>query len=697
MTGPPGRPAFCPAAPRDVARILLDGLLGEGSGRGGVERRRTRTRLTLTAFQRASLEDVRRVIAERRGAVLADSVGMGKTFVALALIAEALGAGRRVAVVVPTALLAQWRRELRRRVAVRELPETRSPGVVWYTHARLSRGAVAPEPAPLLVVVDEAHAFRSPATRRYRALASLCRDAEVLLMTATPVNNTLMDLYHLLRFFSGDGDYRDLGIADLGAEMRALAAGGLEGGGSRRLDALLRAVVVRRTRQQVRGRMGGDGAWKFPERAPPIVVRYELVTPTGASTDALVRKLAGLSLAPLRLREYGVRQLRGLGPGESELLRIGLLKRLASSLSAFRSSIRRQRRFYQEFLAALGRRKLLAPAEFRRLYGGDADVLQLVLEPVALGDLPGGVDVSRLAADTRADLEILDSLERDVAGVTPSNDPKLSRLRELLDGPLVGRRVVIFTEYRDTARVLWNALVAQGHVGLVDGSGALLGRHSSGRRAVVERFAPLSNGARPPPAHEAVHILIATDVLSEGLNLQDASHVVSYDLPWNPVRIAQRIGRLDRLGSPHATVHAWNFAPDAGLDAMLRLMTRLRRKLRAIAGSVGQDGPVLGTELHRDERVVARWAGGDASVLDDIERAETAPFLVVERLRALRRKLAREPRKMPTPERPPRIPYAAIRDPDGPDGALVGVRAGSRFVWIFVRNDGSVDPDAVGA
>src|SRR5690606_37435578 len=139
-----------------------------------------------------------------------------------------------------------------------------------------------------------------------------------------------------------------------------------------------------------------------------------------------------------------------------------------------------------------------------------------------------------------------------------------------------------------------------------------LGRLRSGRRAIIERFAPLANGVRPPRPAEDVRVLIATDVLAEGMNLQDASMVVSYDLPWNPVRLSQRFGRIDRLGSPHSSIRTVVFAPDRGVDDMLGLMKRLRRKLRHIR-VVGGDAP---WSLART-RITAR-------LLDDIESIDVA-------------------------------------------------------------------------
>ncbi|HEX7091524.1 MAG TPA: helicase-related protein, partial [Longimicrobiales bacterium] len=692
--GPPGEPAagrrprWLAASPRAVALRLLAARFGPaaggedpapeagaGSGPAG-----PRPVFDLADFQADAVWRASEILARRRGVLIADSVGLGKTYVALALAERELRRGGRVAVVTPAALRRDWVPALRRLadgLGVRQtsglgvwrktaesvltdgpattcadhaLPVPPAPGgrtaaggrsaarsrsapggrtaagsrpagaggprpsaaaaarargdpgarppplLAWLSHARLSRGTHRPERlVPLdLVVVDEAHAFRSPRTRRYRALAALCRGSRVVLLTATPVNNAASDLYHQLRLFAGDGDFRDIGVADLGAVFRAVTE---DAAAARSALAVLRQVMIRRTRPFLRehyagvrlpGRGGKARVLAFPERAPPRPIRYSLQAAYPGLLDDIAETLAALILAPYAPGEYGA-DGEPAARGVAELLRLALLKRLESSVAAFRASIARLVRYYEACDGALAAGWLLAPAEHRRLLEirGDGDVVQLVFPELALRPAPAGLDVARMRADVRAELDALQALERALAGIDPSSDPKLAALLELLEGEARGSKVVVFTEFRDTARHLWRALVRRGGVALVDGGGAFLGLNPCGRRQAIERFAPRSNGAREPAPRERVDLLIATDVLSEGLNLQDANRVVSYDLPWNPVRLIQRVGRVDRLGSPHPVVYSDHFLPDRGLEPLLGLVARLRAKLLAIGRTVG--------------------------------------------------------------------------------------------------------------
>ncbi|MGH7553691.1 MAG: SNF2-related protein, partial [Longimicrobiales bacterium] len=174
----------------------------------------------LAAFQEDAVRRAKEISRRWGGVLVADSVGLGKTYVALALIEEELNRGGRVLVVTPAALRSQWQTPLRRIAR-----ERRGTSALWVSHTRLSRGGISPNAAKAfdLVVVDEAHGFRNPATRRYRELARLCRGARVVLLTATPVNNSPLDLYAQIRLFAGDGAFHSLGVTDMRAAFRATA------------------------------------------------------------------------------------------------------------------------------------------------------------------------------------------------------------------------------------------------------------------------------------------------------------------------------------------------------------------------------------------------------------------------------------------------------------------------------------------
>jgi superfamily II DNA or RNA helicase len=532
----------------------------------------------LTAFQEEARHRVDVILGRYRGAILADSVGLGKTYVALALAEREVAAGRRVLVIVPASLRAQWR------------PLLRGLGGGWslYTHAALSRGR-GPDPGlePSLIVVDEAHRFRNPRTRRYGALARLTwagSRPRVLLVTATPVNNDAGDLLHLLRLFLADDGLLDAGVPSLTGTLDD------DGRDGAQIRSVVDAVVVRRTRSLLGERFGPASAAtdgrpipRFPRRAPPRVAGYR-----DPALPGLVEAIAGLELAPY---EYRGRPggSTGDGAGGAALLRLNLLKRLDSSPAAFLASLGRLGHTLAAVRDAARAGRLLGPGSAAP-GAGDGDPLQLVLLEVVADRAPPGLDLDALAGSAGRDLRRLDRMR----ALRGSTDHKRDTLVALLHR-LAPERVVVFTEYRDTAADLWRALRGRLRVARVDGAGAWLGARPAGRRVVVERFAPMASARPAPPDRERVDVLIATDVLAEGMNLQDARHVISYDLPWNPVRLMQRIGRVDRLGSPHPVVVPHLFVPALGLDAILGLRSRLLKKLDGIAATGGAEdaGPLL--------------------------------------------------------------------------------------------------------
>jgi superfamily II DNA or RNA helicase len=492
----------------------------------------------LAPHQVPAAERLSAILARHGGALLADAVGLGKSYVALAV---ALARNEPFALVVPAVLVPQWRTLLDRF-------GVEAPIV---THESLSGHNYRPLPpftAPhRLVVVDEAHRFRNPDTNRHRALARLVVGARVLLVTATPVHNRLADLFHLFRLF-----LRDHALAAIGVPSLRRAA--LGGGGQidpSHIAAAAARLLVARSRARVRGAYtGGPVALSFPRRTDAEPVRV------GPANDRVIAALVD-----------GVQRLTGGGPA-APLLRLLLLRRLASSLPAFRASLARHEAYLDlaERAAADGRG--LSPREFQRCFPrSEALDVQLVLFPLLLehgGAFADGGDLRELAR--------LRALAAD------ARDPKADALARLLDAR--PGKTIVFTDARATARHLLQRLGGR-RAAAVFGPAGKFAAGEATRHDVLRAFAPVAQGAPPPARALETDLLIATDLLSEGLNLQDAERVVHYDVPWSPARFAQRVGRIDRLGSPHAGIATVTFLPPEPLAAALAFEARLAAKVRA--------------------------------------------------------------------------------------------------------------------
>jgi superfamily II DNA or RNA helicase len=533
------------AAPRAVvasaARALLD-----GAPLASIATSSATWPAWLAPHQVPAAARLTTIMARHGGALLADEVGLGKSYVALAV---ALARHEPFTLVVPAVLVSQWR-DLLTRFGQHAVP--------IITHESLSVSTVRPSdrPTAAFVVVDEAHRFRNPDTNRYRALARLVVGSRVLLVTATPIHNCVADLLHLLRLFLRDHALAALGLPSLRNAARREADRSLA-------YAAVSRVIVARSRERVRaGYDGGPVSMVFP-RSTTETLR------AGPGADALISDLVA-----------GVARLRA-GAGAAPLLRLMLLRRLGSSLSAFRTALTRHDAYLDLAARAATEGRALTPREFQRCFPRAAESdIQLVLFPLLLDQGSAG------AAPFADDRRILARL-RELLARAPALDPKADAMEALLTARPA--KTVVFTDAQPTARYLLQRLRHR-RVAAVFGQ---VGRFASGeapRQEVLRAFAPRAQGGTRPVAALETEVLIATDLLSEGLNLQDAQRVVHYDLPWSPARLAQRVGRIDRLGSPHDSITTVTFLPPAPLARALAMEERLARKVGAqqVAGTNGR-------------------------------------------------------------------------------------------------------------
>lgn len=631
------------ATPRQVALAILRSWLGEPSRAQAAET----DEFTLADFQREAVDRARSVLMLRRGVIVADAVGLGKTFVALALIDERLRSGESVAVVAPAALRPMWSKHLKRvarRHGIAFDVTNRTGRLRLISHTSMSYAQFTQSTVDY-IVVDEAHAFRNPATHRYRNLAHWCSlefhalsDAvnrgsaesthlngavnrttapQLLLLTATPVNNSAHDLHALIRLFAEDHEFRDLGVASLRAAFAAVEAGKT----SPALQRVLADVVIRRDYRAT----GVDGKFRVPELSVRPC-RYDLHF-DGIDIRDLLTNLEQLELVPFRLAEFGIANVNG----GAELVRLHLLKRLESSTAAFAASVSRMRKLHQLFIEELAAHRTLTPSLYRAFVAnGDAPHLQAILSAMVLPGSERRARIDDAIEAARADLARLASLHRAVTQL--GVDLKLLALKQLLD-EFAGRRVLLFTEFRETANYLQRALLHCRRVGLIDGQSAYLGQHRASRERVLRSFTREDARTRRGRL-EAVDLLIATDVLAEGMNLQCAELVISYDLPWNPIRLLQRIGRIRRIGSPHPRVTAAHFLPERGLEELLGLVRRIRHKLETIRATVGGAVDPLREQQNADADFVQALATGRVD-LEKHHQRWSSSLDALERLRSL--------------------------------------------------------------
>jgi SNF2 family DNA or RNA helicase len=674
----------------------------------------------LARFQEEGKADAIRLLDKWGGVLIADAVGLGKTYIGLSLLERELLAKRkrgrvpRGVVICPAQLRdLVWKPRLQEYgipvVEVLSQEEVGRADFDWKRYRDLD-----------VVLVDESHNFRNPGTNRYRNLSKVItggRRKRVILMTATPVNNSLFDLYQqLLLLARGDEHfYRPMGITNLRAYFKAAMEGGLE------IFELLEETTVRRSRADIRRRQeAGEEVIvsgkpiRFPDRRLERI-EYDLDgTYRGLYykiTDALERlHLVAYNLASyVRTRTERTAQDEQRNTALIALMKMLYLKRLESSAAAFEESIRRQALFQGGFLKMLREGKLLDAASYRKLLAIEAEEerpekaeeIIAALAPVS----PEQYDMQRIADGVQYDLTVLESIlslvkhaREGAAG--QDGDDKLRQIKAVLAGPLKGQKVLLFTSFHDTAVYLYQRLSGDsawqeqaGHpvLGLISGD-----TKAEERRKLIERFAPVAN--RPPelpgdqpwqPEGQEIQVLVSTDVLSEGQNLQDAGVIMNYDLHWNPVRLIQRAGRVDRIGSPFAEIVLYNVFPEAELESLLGLVQRLAARIAQIDQTVGLDASVLGEVIsQRSLEQLRQLHRKDQRVLSDLERqaelvsTEEMKFPLVSYIQQIGERVVAE---LPLGIHSGKC-YAAR---EARPGTFLAFRAGERHFWRFYPDDGS--------
>ena len=620
-------------------------------------------RIQLTRFQTDGVFRAKRILEEYNGVLVADSVGLGKSFIAADLFTEVIERNRQRALLIAPAQLrdGMWE-QFRKRYQV-------GIEVVSFEQLANDKQLGEGEGSALgsdiddysLVVIDEAHAFRNPDTKRARALRQLLRGdppRKVVLLTATPVNNSLWDLYDLLAYFVGhDAVFADRGIPSLKKRFQEAADEDPFSLSPDTLFDILDATTVRRTRHFVErfypnDHFRLDDGTEVTIRFPEPVVRsrsYDLDNILPGFFDEFADVLdsqtgePGLTMA----RYWPTRYRREGGPDAREtalvgLIRSGLLKRFESSSQAFVATVTRMVTAHDDFARAVEEGVIPSSDSLAQLREADSDEAwdELLREGEPVED---DLDTRRLLEDVRSDGALLERLRARAATVRPENDPKLKLLVEELariaaDAERTGiseadirnrRKVLIFSYFADTVEWIAGHLEDvlktdrrlarfRGRIAVVRGTDSYEG---TTRSDAVFGFAPESTEAPPARAEDKYDILVTTDVLAEGMNLQQCGRIINYDLPWNPMRLVQRHGRIDRIGSPHEKVFLTCVFPDRQLERLLALEGRIRRKLAQAAASIGLDQVVI-PDTAKTEHVFA----DDREKIEALRRGDPSLF-----------------------------------------------------------------------
>lgn len=581
------------------------------------------------AYQKQAVTAARKILEAYNGVFLADVVGLGKTFIS-ALLAQQLP-GRKL-VICPPVLKDYWQETLREFGVIARVESM----------GQLDRILASDYERYDIIFVDEAHRFRNEGTQGYEKLHRICWGRKVVLVSATPLNNTIGDVFTQLKLFQAPRRSTIPGVGDLegffGSRMRWLES--FDKGSPEHLAAVkqvagevrqkvLKHVMVRRTRREIVRFFQEDLSRQglaFPELADPRRIVYRFDDATNAAFDATIERLRGFAYArytPLLYLQTGVSQLEEQSQRNVGAFMKGLLvKRLESSFFAFQRTLARFIQSYQRFIAMVegGVIYISKAVDIYELLERD-DEAEL-LRRVEAGDVrqyPASAFRPEFLDNLSRDLNLLQEVEGLWRGVR--NDPKLAQfIRELRSDPaLQGQRIIVFTESSETGSYLYERLdaVFAGKVLFYWSQGAIFnGAGMSGpaaRDLIRQNYDPQA----APPRND-LRILVTTDTLAEGVNLHRSNVVVNYDLPWNPTRVLQRVGRVNRVGTTFDQVFIYNFFPTAQSDEQLGLEGNIKAKIQAFHDILGEDARYL-----TEEEVVSQHELFGDRLYDALNRKES--------------------------------------------------------------------------
>lgn len=649
----------------------------------------------LYEFQKEGAKGAINKLLAYNGCILADSVGLGKTFEALAVIKYFEQRNHRVLVLCPKKLRENWTvYQAQNNSDLNPFLHDRLNYTVL-SHTDLSRDKGHSGDIDLaninwgnydLVVIDESHNFRNNAkgkrdedgnvirkSRYERLMEDIIKlgvKTKVLMLSATPVNNTLKDLRNQIYFLTEDNDKTfddSLGISSikdtLAAAQRTFTDWAKASDDHKTKDLLekfsaaffklLDALTIARSRKHIQKyyQSSLEALGGFPKREKPLSVYNEIdlagmfMTYDTLNDEISEYKLSLFNPTAYLLDEYRSQYDTKYGNAQPDLferrstdkfsqsvrehfligmMKVNFLKRLESSIHSFDITMQRTINKIDALMARINRFKQYQAEnpdiDFDELTLEDAEDDDLQDVQLVVGKLQinlAHIDLDRWLKDLREDRDKLYLLELSARDVTPARDAKLTRLKEIITDKVQhpttnkegrpNRKVLVFTAFADTAEYLYSQLRDWArnelgiHVAMVSGGGSgdktTFGR--SDFNTILTNFSPVAkhrDKMRSMPQEGEIDLLIATDCISEGQNLQDCDTLVNYDIHWNPVRVIQRFGRIDRIGSINPVVRLINFWPTQDLDKYITLKTRVESRMALVDIAATNEDNLLSTD-----------------------------------------------------------------------------------------------------
>jgi superfamily II DNA or RNA helicase/HKD family nuclease len=613
-------------------------------------------------YQRDAVQDAKLKLGEYGGVFISDVVGLGKTYIATMLAQQLDG---RTIVIAPPVLIdrdnpGSWTNvfdDFGIRQAYIEsrgkLDDIIRRGTEKYKN----------------IIIDEAHSFRNESTQSYEKLAQICRGKRVILVSATPLNNTPLDILSQIKLFQDahKSTLRNPKVKDLERYFNGLQSKlkGLD----RQQDKeeylsvvkenaedirknVLKDLMVRRTRSVIMENYGKDLKKQnltFPEVGDPEPILYnfneELDGIFTDTVDIIVNQFKYARYTPLLYLEKSLTTIEKLSQRNMQgFMKVLLLKRLESSIFAFNKSISRFIYSYEKFIEQYQKGNVYVSKKhinkiFEYLENDDDESIQKLIDEDKATAYVSEDFFDEFICDLKADLKALKNIRSLWSNV--KNDPKLEKFIELLktDPILKNNKLIVFSESKETAHHLEDMLNP-----VFDNKVRAFSSFSSPseRTEVIDNF-----DANARNQKDDIRIVISTEILAEGVNLHRSNVVINYDIPWNPTRMMQRVGRINRVDSKFNKIYTYNFFPAGPINENISLQEAAEAKIEAFIEMLGNDARLLTDEEIKSHDLYKRLTSKESIIGEDEDNPELRYLTFLRNIRDTDKELFNKIKKLP--------------------------------------------------
>ncbi|EEP60905.1 helicase-related protein [Sulfurihydrogenibium yellowstonense] len=598
-------------------------------------------------YQRQAVLNAKKIIEEHGGVFISDVVGLGKTYMTAMLVSQL---GGNTMVIAPPSLLSRsnpgsWENVLRdfhipfKAISIGKLEEALEE-IEFREYKN--------------IIIDESHRFRNESTKTYEKLAEICRGKRVILVSATPYNNSPKDILAQIKLFQNPRRSTIPGILDLESFFNELK-GRIEKAKKSQdpekfveeskevakeiRDKVLKYIMIRRTRKDIETYFKEDlerNNLKFPQVNDPTPVLYQLNEIEDnafmKTVELVAKRLKYARYTPLLYLKSQINTLKQSQKNMASFMKVLLVKRLESSFYAFNKTLDRFIKSYEGMLNAINQKgkvyisKRFSDKILEFLESDNDEEIEKLLNEGKAEEYDIHDFKENFIEDLKKDLDILKqikSLWQDI-----ERDPKLDVLiQELKNNPILkDKKVIIFTESKETAEYLTENLnkIFDNKVLLFHG-----GSSEEVRDKIIENFDDRSRVKK-----DDYRILVTTDVLSEGVNLHRSNIIINYDIPWNPTKIIQRVGRVNRLDTKFDEIYVYNFFPTAQVEDQIKLKQIARSKVEAFLNLLGGDAAILTEgESVKSYELFDKLTSKNFITDEDFEESELKYYRIIEKIR----------------------------------------------------------------